>query len=78
MSNTIDIRDIKKFQRSKLHDAICDEVLACDYLPDRLILTTRQFYVIKKNLVEEFNPNNKEGRLYITPYNAMDLIVLDN
>lgn len=75
--NTIDIRDIKKFQRSRLHDAICDEVLACDSLPDRLIITSRQFDVIKKNLIEEFNPDNKDGRLYVTPYNAMDVIILD-
>lgn len=73
--NELDIRDIKKFQRNKLHDYIVDQVQASEELPSVLKMTYKQFEILKPNLIEHDDPNSPLARLYITPYNAMDIIV---
>lgn len=73
--NTLDIRDIKKFQRNKLHDYIVDQVQACEELPNVLKMTYKQFEILKPNLMEHDEPDSHLARLYITPVNAMDLEV---
>lgn len=81
MSNyqTIDIRDLKQKTKKELHDAIVEavkdtqRVLVRD-LPNELVMNQAQFDLLKND--PEMQPSYVQSMfVYLTPLNAMDVII---
>lgn len=82
-TDTIDVTELKETDPEKLKAAIWQAVKdtqawVVTTLPDKLIMTKAQFLLLDdQDEMRQFWTNTKE-RLWVTPDNAMDIIVKDD
>lgn len=75
----LDITCYKTFSKEKLQQHILDDVKSTQlfvnrHLPDKLFLTFNQFQLLQDDIQQV---GDTEFRIYITPYNAMEVHIID-